>query len=246
MSRLYLPHTSGGLQLRAISSLYKCSQISRYHLLLSSKYCRVKRLAEEKLKWFARNKSLKFNPFDYLQKGTIVSTTLQTDKTILEMAKRLSWSDDIKVRESHACSLISQGSTLRLQDVNSYAIWSQTVLSLSDRVLSFSLNSIQDTLPHKVNLKRWHISDNSDCPLCGKYQTVQHVLNNCSKALVDKRYTWRHNSILSKLYNFILCHLCESWKKIVDLPDRDYIFPSAKATTSLLLTLYCGALTVNK
>ena len=107
----------------AISSLYKCSQISRYHLLLSSKDGRVKRLAEEKLKCFARNKSLKFNPFDYLQKGTIVSTSSQP-KTILEMAKRLSRSDDIKARESHTRSLISQGSTLRLQDVNSYAIWS--------------------------------------------------------------------------------------------------------------------------
>ena len=84
---------------------------------------------------------MKFNPFDYLQKGTIVLTSSQP-KTILEMAKRLSWSDDIKARESHARSLISQGSTIRLQDVNSYAIWSQTALSLSDRVLSFSLNSI--------------------------------------------------------------------------------------------------------
>ena len=155
--------------------------------LPSAAVCRVKRLAEEKLKWFARNKSLKFNAFDYLQKGTIVSTSSQP-KTILEMAKRLSRSVDIKAREFHARSLISQGSTLCLQGVNSYAIWSQTVLSLSDRVLSFSLNSIQDTLPHKANLKRWRISDNSDCPLCGKYQTVQHVLNNCSKALVDKRY----------------------------------------------------------
>ena len=97
VSRLYLPHTSGGLQLRAISSLYKCSQISRYHLLLSSKDGRVKRLAEEKLKRFARNKSLKFNPFDYLQKGTIVSTSSQP-KTILEMAKRLSWSDPMLTR----------------------------------------------------------------------------------------------------------------------------------------------------
>ena len=77
--------------------------------------------------------------------------------------------------------------------------------------------------------------------VCGKYQTVQHVLSNCSKSLVDKRYTWRHNSILSKLYNFILLHLCESWKKIVDLPDRDYIFPSALATTSLRpdIVLWC-------
>ena len=87
MSHLYLPHTSEGLQLR-VSSLYECSQISRYHLLLSSKDGRVKLLAEEKLKWFARNKSLKFDPFDYLQKGTIVSTSSQP-KTILEMAKRL-------------------------------------------------------------------------------------------------------------------------------------------------------------
>ena len=84
MSRLYLPHTSRGLQLRAISSLYKCSQISRYHPLLPSKDGKMKRLAEKKLKRFASNKSLKFNP--------IVSTSPQP-KTILEMAKRLSRSE---------------------------------------------------------------------------------------------------------------------------------------------------------
>ena len=138
-------------------------------------------------------------------------------------------------------SLTSQGSTLRLDDVSSCVIRSQTVLSLSDRVLSFPLNLIQDTLPHKVNLRRWHISDNSDCPLCRKYQSLQHVLNNCSKALDDKRYTWRHNSVLKKLYIFIQRHLYDSWKIVVDLPDYDYIFPSSVAVTSLHpdIVLWC-------
>ena len=94
VSRLYLPHTSGGLQLRAISSLYKCSHISRYHLLLSSKDGRVKRLAEEKLKWFTRNKSLKFNHFDYLQKCTIVSTSSPLSRLVRSLRQYWRWLKD--------------------------------------------------------------------------------------------------------------------------------------------------------
>ena len=79
-------------------------------------------------------------------------------------------------------------SALSLQIVNSFDMWSQTIVSLSDRVLSFLLISIQDTLPHKANLRRWHVSDDSNCPLCRKCQLLQRVLNNYPIALKDKRY----------------------------------------------------------
>ena len=106
--------------------------------------------------------------------------------------------------------------------------WSKTVLSFKDRILSFCLNAIQDTLPHKANLQRWQKSDSSDCPLCGHYQTLQHVLNNCRTALKSGRYTWRHNFVL-KLDE----HLPTSWAISVDLPGLPYVLPSVISNSSL-------------
>ena len=35
------------------------------------------------------------------------------------------------------------------------------------------------------------------CPLCKNYGHLEHILNYCSVALEQKRFTWRHNSVLS-------------------------------------------------
>ena len=83
-------------------------------------------------------------------------------------------------------------------------IGSKVVWRLSDTVLRFAINSIQNTLGHNVNLKRWKKSSIDFCPLCHRRQTLLHVLNNCPIALTSGRYTWRHNSVLFAIYIVIL------------------------------------------
>ena len=78
-------------------------------------------------------------------------------------------------------------------------IWSRVVLRLSDKVLKFAINAVQNTLQHNVNLKRWNKSESDLCPLCGNRQTLLHVLNNCPVALKSDRYTWRYNSVLKAI-----------------------------------------------
>ena len=42
------------------------------------------------------------------------------------------------------------------------------------------------------------MSVNGSCKLCGATQcTLFHILSNCEKALADKRYSWRHDSVLA-------------------------------------------------
>ena len=60
--------------------------------------------------------------------------------------------------------------------VNQDEIWSQVVLQLSDMVLKFVINAVQNTLPHNVNLKHLQKSESDHCPLCGNTQTLLHVL----------------------------------------------------------------------
>ena len=52
------------------------------------------------------------------------------------------------------------------------------------------------------------LSTCSRCPLCGVKQcTLFHILVNCSKALRDKRYTWRHDSVIATLLQILVPRL---------------------------------------
>ena len=49
----------------------------------------------------------------------------------------------------------------------------------------------------------WKKTTDDKCLLCQNKQTQLHVLNNCTKAAEDGRYTWRHDSILYTLLHYI-------------------------------------------
>ena len=68
------------------------------------------------------------------------------------------------------------------------------------------------------NLKRWGKRVSDRCPFCGNIGTLAHVLSNCSTALNQGRYTWRHNSVLSSLINLIRPHLREGMTIFSDMP----------------------------
>ena len=71
------------------------------------------------------------------------------------------------------------------------------LLSLPQCLVSFFLGSTFDTLPSPSNLKRWKISAEAHCFLCRKsICTTAHILSGCKIALVQGRYTYRHDSVL--------------------------------------------------
>ena len=49
----------------------------------------------------------------------------------------------------------------------------------------------------------WSKADNDHCGLCDQKQSQLHVLSYCQVALREKRYTWRHNSILLTIARFL-------------------------------------------
>ena len=69
--------------------------------------------------------------------------------------------------------------------------------------MKFLMNSIVDTLPTKSNLKLWNKTTSDKCGLCQNKETTLHVLNGCRNALIDGRFTWRHDSILNYICNNI-------------------------------------------
>ncbi|NCF47118.1 MAG: hypothetical protein GWP24_06070 [Alphaproteobacteria bacterium] len=81
--------------------------------------------------------------------------------------------------------------------------WKSYLWDIPQGVLKFAMNAGINTLPTGDNLKRWGKRVNDRCCLCGNIQTLLHVLSNCSVALDQGRYTWRHNSVLRTIIDMI-------------------------------------------
>ena len=99
---------------------------------------------------------------------------------------------------SHVKGLTLQGHTLALAAAEKEdAVWKGYMFDLKAGTLKFLLNATIDTLPTAANLRRWKKSPSDLCKLCKGRQTTRHVLNGCSVALNTKRFTGRHDTILS-------------------------------------------------
>ena len=132
-------------------------------------------------------------------------------------------SDDLS-RIHHLQSLEMQGECFRSVDSSCYSIWIAAVQALPDFSFKFALKATLDTLPHNKNLHKWKKLESSNCPLCGKVQSLLHVLNNCNVSLNQWRYDNRHNTILTRIKSIIESH-CSDYHLIADLPDCPYNRP---------------------
>ena len=120
---------------------------------------------------------------------------------------------DTEEQLSKLQQLSVQGRWLEWTDVmNSDLSWRRLLHGLDDSELSFSLRVVTNTLPTPDNLRRWGQSTtDSSCPLCGRNATLRHVLNGCSVALRQGRYTWRHDNVLRILKR----HFLKFWESVL-------------------------------
>ena len=107
---------------------------------------------------------------------------------------------------------------------------------MSSPHLKFSLNAVQDTLPHNANLAVWRknakVSDS--CKLCNERQSLAHVLNCCPVVLRSRRYNERHDNVLSTIVSFLRAYIDDDYLMIADLgTSSEYYFPPEIATTDL-------------
>ena len=77
--------------------------------------------------------------------------------------------------------------------------WSD-MWKMSSLRLAFAIRSVYDQLPSRDNLQKWGLVEDTKCGLCGGTETLHHVLSNCTYALANGRYTWRHNQVLREVY----------------------------------------------
>jgi len=112
--------------------------------------------------------------------------------------------DDDATRRVHLMAFAMQGELMRWDSVMAQDMsWGRLIYGLSPALLKFALNSRVNMLPTNDNLARWR-KGSRPCKLCGADRpTPAHVLSSCPVALKQQRYTYRHNQVLTVLYNVI-------------------------------------------
>ena len=74
-----------------------------------------------------------------------------------------------------------------------------------------SLCAQLQTVPTLDNLRCWgNTTIDKACVLRGRPCTLRHVLNSCSTALTQGRFTWRHDNVL----RVIKRHVLDFWSRI--------------------------------
>ena len=143
--------------------------------------------------------------------------------------------DDANSRREHVESLPQQGQLMREMDEEAAEVWSAAVNSLPSEGLKFALNAASDTLLHNSNLsirrRRKGLADG--CKLCGRKQTLLHILNDCPVALELRQYNQHHDSVLNEIVGFIKPRLPPGANFIADLPGAMYQYPLQLAATDL-------------
>ena len=83
--------------------------------------------------------------------------------------------------------------------------WIDMIYDIPGGVLSFRINAISNALPSPNNLRRWGFKSHGRCPLCNnRCATSAHILSNCYIALIQDRYTWRHDNVLKSIHKHIV------------------------------------------
>ena len=118
-------------------------------------------------------------------------------------------------------SILFQSLTSMLS-VKELEAWGNRISLLVPSISNFARKALVRCLPTLSNLHRWGRSVSNTCPSCHLLETEKHVLNNCSSAANEGRYTWRHNAVLRHLANSFQPLLSAAQKLYVDLPG----FPS--------------------
>ena len=113
-----------------------------------------------------------------------------------------------------------QGRWTTWEDVVQRSISWNEVWKMSPYRLAFVIRSIYDQLPSKGNLRRWGLTEDYKCELCGESEILYHVLSNC-KYVLNGRYRGRHNKV-RKVY-FLREGFSLPYKKNKLSPRRDIL-----------------------
>ena len=178
--------TSSKWRLRPIYTIRALPKASSQQgsLLITSLDDGVNHAVCENLKKEKNQKRVKFQPYLAAQQA-FAADPGASGKMVARRAKAKLNTDLQNRCLKHSVSLEHQGKLFCTVNANAASVWAKTTQSLPSAQMKFALNAASDTLPHNANLALWRKGDHLSAAskLCGKRQTLCHVLNNCKVAL---------------------------------------------------------------
>ena len=153
-ARLYLPQAQGGLGLPSFSLLYQKQQVSQACQLLASRDPAVRYTSTLETKREDALQRPTHRPMLTARDALAVEPGMMK-RALIKRAKSIVCKKDARKRLEHASSLECQGRVFRCCEDSAASMWSSVVQKLPSELLKFSLNAVQDTLPHNDNLARW-------------------------------------------------------------------------------------------
>ena len=208
-------------------------KLSHATLLLTSRDRVTQQVARRTLDKESSQRRAQFKPVTYSQK-IMAENSGAHQRVLLKQVKNTANVEDATSRRKQAEALLLQGQMLRASNLTADGIWAVAVSKLGSEAMKFALNAASETLPHNNHLARWYRGCCTDqCKLCGKKQTLLHVLNNCEVALNLRRYNTRHDRILQLIVTAAQAYSPASYQLVADLPEDQYHFPSHITPTDL-------------
>ena len=221
-SVLYRQRHHGGLNITSLSTKLKCTQLIKYHQLKYAAdpttnfiYGHIANRLMKKKQWNGvreleeKERHLALNVLCRGNSGRAGLGLIKLQKPVSKMSKtehRQELTRLTKQSEEHQAlvyvyNMAQQGRPLAWDAVMFLDIsWRSLVYSFSDKLLSFYLNSMADTLPSPSNLMKWKATSLGSCPLCDyNHCTLFHILSNCRFSLMTGRYNWRHDMVLRRI-----------------------------------------------
>lgn len=105
-----------------------------------------------------------------------------------------------------------QGCYLRFEDTEPFDLsWRHLLGTRNPRLISWVLNASINSVITPDLRKLWGLTPSASCALCGHDQaSLFHILVGCRVALQQRRYSWRHDSVLATfvapLQRRLTCH----------------------------------------
>lgn len=196
-----------GLGIKSLDHLYKECHSTMYASSMIKADFKVKNCLNEK-RMREQSWKHKFSVINYAhnllestqKQNPQLSNSSKSLKIIKSQIKKSIAQEIQDSWESKVKTLVLQGNMLSLMaEEKSNITWKSIIYNLPRKVLKFGLNSIVQTLPVNSNLSLWGKTMNQLCSLCGRKETVLHVLNGCPIMLNQGRYTYRHNLVLAHI-----------------------------------------------
>ena len=142
-------------------------------------------------------KNLELNKFSITDNQTSNKERLANLNKAKKANKNTLKEESLKLWNDKVGKLVMQGDFINLlAEEKENVTWKSMVYNLPKGILPFALKATSNTLNTPDNLRRWGKKKLANCSLCGNHCTLLHILNYCSVSLNQRRFDWRHDSIV--------------------------------------------------